>query len=121
MNTADRSIALMDYALRRRFAFFTFEPAFEQELFKQYVKGFNNSKFEILIKTVEEINKAISEDENLGSGYKIGHSYFCGHKEINDKVLTEIVEYELIPLIKEYWYDDSSLSEKIKKLRDSIK
>ena len=106
MNTADRSLALMDYALRRRFAFFDFAPAFSSEGFKNYLSEKNSPKLESLITVVESLNNTISSDESLGDGFRIGHSYFCTDDEITDEWLKSVVEYEVIPLIKEYWFDE---------------
>lgn len=106
MNTADRSLALMDYALRRRFAFFDFAPAFPSEGFKNYLAEKNSPKLESLITAVESLNNTISADESLGDGFRIGHSYFCTDGEITDERLKSVVEYEVIPLIKEYWFDE---------------
>ena len=106
MNTADRSLALMDYALRRRFAFFDFAPAFSSEGFKNYLSEKDSPKLEKLIAAVESLNSTISTDESLGDGFRIGHSYFCTADEITDEWLKSVVEYEVIPLIKEYWFDE---------------
>lgn len=106
MNTADRSLALMDYALRRRFAFFDFAPAFSSEGFKNYLAEKDSPKLEKLITAVESLNSTISADESLGDGFRIGHSYFCTGDEITDEWLKSVVEYEVIPLIKEYWFDE---------------
>lgn len=108
MNTADRSLALMDYALRRRFAFFDFAPAFESDGFKSYLTDKNNQKLEKLVSEVVALNRAISTDESLGDGFRIGHSYFCTDKDITDKWLKSVVEFEIIPLLKEYWFDEPS-------------
>lgn len=68
----------------------------------------DNSKFDKLIKCTEELNREISLDETLGEGFCIGHSYFCdiNPEELNDQRLMEIVEFELIPLLREYWFDE---------------
>ena len=108
MNTADRSLAMLDYALRRRFAFFDIKPAFDNEKFVEYRQNLNNTKFDKLIACVERLNAAIAEDESLGEGFRIGHSYFCNLKEIGEKTLSGIVEFEIIPLLKEYWFDEPS-------------
>lgn len=108
MNTADRSIAMIDYALRRRFAFYDFKPAFETESFIRYKEKFNNKKYNALIDEITKLNKEISNDCSLGSGFQIGHSYFCNNKEINDEWLNSVVDYEIIPLLKEYWFDEQS-------------
>ena len=125
MNTADRSLAMLDYALRRRFAFYDMKPAFESEQFKEYQKNLKNSKFDNLIKKVEDLNKVIKED--LGEGFCIVHSYFCNLEDIkDDKLLLDklslIIEFELIPLLKEYWFDDKEkVNIWIKNLTDAIK
>ena len=106
MNTADRSLAMLDYALRRRFAFFEMKPGFNTEGFQEYRKALNNPSFDKLIDCIERLNAAIATDDSLGEGFCIGHSYFCNFKEIDDQALSSIVEYEIIPLLKEYWFDD---------------
>ena len=108
MNTADRSLAMLDYALRRRFAFFELRPGFETDGFREYRTTLDNEKFNKLINCVEGLNNAISADESLGDGFCIGHSYFCNldAETIDDRCLSGIVEYELIPLLKEYWFDE---------------
>lgn len=124
MNTADRSLAMLDYALRRRFAFIEIHPAFSSEQFKEYQDGLGNEKFDHLISCIMDLNTAISNDESLGEGFCIGHSYFCNLKEdtINDKVLSNIIEFEIIPLLKEYWFDDvSNVRKWSDRLRSSIK
>lgn len=108
MNTADRSLAMLDYALRRRFAFVELRPAFDSDGFRDYCAGLDNSRFEALVSEVVSLNKEIAEDESLGDGFCIGHSYFCNMKPENctDAALASIVEYELIPMLKEYWFDE---------------
>ena len=106
MNTADRSLAMLDYALRRRFAFFEMKPGFDTEGFRGYRMGLASDKFDRLINCVGNLNAAIAADESLGEGFCIGHSYFCNLKKATDQALSGIVEYELIPLLKEYWFDE---------------
>ena len=108
MNTADRSLAMLDYALRRRFAFFDIKPGFETTGFREYRMALDNEKFNKLISCVESLNREISVDESLGEGFCIGHSYFCNLQPgaIDDSWLYGVVEYELIPLLKEYWFDE---------------
>ena len=108
MNTADRSLAMLDYALRRRFAFVELRPAFDSDGFREYCSGLGNSRFEALVREVESLNRAIAEDESLGEGFCIGHSYFCNMRSENctDAALASIVDYELIPMLKEYWFDE---------------
>lgn len=108
MNTADRSLAMLDYALRRRFAFFEFSPAFETEGFRTYRQGKHNKKFDNLIVAIEKLNVAIENDDTLGRGFRIGHSYFCTENEIDDMWLNAVITYEIVPLLNEYWFDESS-------------
>ena len=122
MNTADRSLAMLDYALRRRFAFFEMKPAFDQERFVEYRMDLDSTKFNNLIECVKKLNEKIKDDASLGEGFCIGHSYFCELKEANDAALNSIVEYELIPLLKEYWFDDqATVRDWTEKLRSAIK
>ena len=106
MNTADRSLAMLDYALRRRFAFFEFSPAFQTNGFRKYRQEKNNKKFDNLINAVEKLNAAIENDETLGRGFRIGHSYFCTDKVIDDMWLNSVITYEIVPLLNEYWFDE---------------
>ena len=122
MNTADRSLAMIDYALRRRFAFFEMKPAFESDGFKKYQYELENDKFNKLIDCVISLNQRIADDDSLGEGFCIGHSYFCDIKEIKDNTLSDIVEFEIIPLLKEYWFDEpSKVREWSDRLRSAIK
>ena len=103
MNTADRSLAMIDYALRRRFAFFELEPAFDSEGFKAIMLEANHTKFNDLIEQIKALNDFISKDESLGDGFRIGHSYLCPNEEVTDEWLIAVVKYELLPLLSEYW------------------
>lgn len=107
MNTADRSLAIIDYALRRRFAFFEFEPAFESDGFKKYLEEKNSDKLYKLIETVKKLNTDIKNDDSLGKDFCIGHSFFCFDDDIDDYLLKSVVDYEIIPLLNEYWFDES--------------
>lgn len=121
MNTADRSLAMMDYALRRRFAFFDMEPGFHTEGFRKYQEGLQSDRFNRLIDRVRTLNEDIADDPSLGEGFRIGHSYFCELKETSYQTLFGIVEFELAPLLKEYWFDEPSRAEEwIKALRSAI-
>lgn len=106
MNTADRSLAMMDYALRRRFAFYEIAPAFDSEGFCAYRDELASGKFDRLVATVEQLNAVIEADDSLGRGFRIGHSYFCGISEVTDDRLEQIVDFELVPLLEEYWFDE---------------
>ncbi|MCX7749208.1 MAG: EVE domain-containing protein [Clostridia bacterium] len=106
MNTADRSLAMIDYALRRRFAFFELEPAFDSEKFKEMMEETAHPKFKALVVQIKALNEFISNDEALGDGFRIGHSYLCTTEEVTDEWLTGVVKYELLPLLNEYWFDE---------------
>ena len=124
MNTADRSLAMLDYALRRRFAFFEIKPGFNTEGFQKYREGLKNEKFDKLISCIENLNDEISYDESLGEGFCIGHSYFSNltPEGIDEHVLYSIIEYEIIPLLKEYWFDEpTKVKNWISNLRSIIK
>ena len=123
MNTADRSLALLDYALRRRFAFFEVSPGFASGGFGEYRARLNNPRFDALVARVEALNREIAEDPSLGKGFSVGHSYFCGLNPENvDARLPQIVEYELVPLLAEYWFDEpKKVEEQARKLRDALR
>ena len=106
MNTADRSLALIDYALRRRFAFIEMTPGFDSEGFVEYQKKFSNETFDELIEKIKELNLEIERDKSLGKGFCIGHSYFCNCKDCNEEWMNEIVEFDIIPTLNEYWFDE---------------
>ena len=122
MNTADRSLAMLDYALRRRFAFFSVLPGFNTEGFRKYRDSLHCESFNNLIACIEELNERIASDTALGEGFCIGHSYFCGIEAVGKRTLSNIVEYEMIPLLKEYWYDEPiKVRDWSERLRGSIK
>ena len=109
MNTADRSLAMIDYALRRRFSFFELHPAFDEESFVKRQKEINDTDYDKLVSAVKQVNKMIMDDSSLGMGCVIGHSYLCLKSEdVNTETLQSIVEYEILPLLKEYWFDNKT-------------
>ena len=107
MNTADRSLAMIDYALRRRFRFFELEPAFTSEGFHAYQKSISNETFDALIEQIKRLNREIRDDPALGRGFCIGHSYFCLNEPADCTIdwMQSVVEFDLIPLLSEYWFD----------------
>ena len=118
MNTADRSLAVVDYALRRRFAFWYLKPQISSPRFRQMLiaRGVPAQVADKLVNCLERLNKEIATDTaNLGAGYQIGHSYFC--QDIPDGIepaawLSTIIETELVPLLDEYWVDDPLLAQR---------
>lgn len=107
MNTADRSLAMIDYAIRRRFSFYTMDAAFDKPSFDRQIAAINNPKVRALINVLKQLNNTIEHDSSLGKGFKIGHSYLCVDNATDDD-LKAIVKYEIIPLLEEYWYDEPS-------------
>ena len=106
MNTADRSLAMIDYALRRRFSFFKMEPGFHSKGFTNYQQKLNNETFDALISCVIDLNRAIKADDALSEGFCIGHSYFCGQETCTEEWMKEVVYYDILPMLEEYWFDD---------------
>jgi len=110
MNIADRSLALVDYALRRRFAFVTLEPKFDSDAFYRWLEN-DGADDELILKITErmiELNVRISEDRQLGAAYRVGHSFFCNKPSggCSDAWFNEVIETEIIPLLEEYWHDN---------------
>lgn len=117
MNTADRGLALIDYALRRRFAFFDMAPALEHPKFLEQLVDCGDSHMASLVEATKELNKDIAADAALGEGFRIGHSYFCGAKDAR-----LVLRYELAPLIREYWFDDPKKArQEFDKLEQALK
>ena len=119
MNTADRSLALVDYALRRRFVFWTVEPAFGSQGFGRHLDehGVPEPMRRRISERLETLNDQIRRDPQLGAGFQIGHSYFCGPpKGLADDAwndwYTNVVRYEIEPLLGEYWFDDTERAKK---------
>ena len=98
--------------------------AYSKEGFKAYQNELDNRKFDALIQCVEQLNERITSDESLGEGFCIGHSYFSNIRpeELTDAKLSGIIEYELIPLLKEYWFDEPlKVREWSNNLRSAVK
>lgn len=120
MNTADRSLAMIDYALRRRFSFFEMKPGFNSPAFEEEIRKKIDPRLDNLVKAIVELNKVIENDDSLGSGFCIGHSYLCNLGYQYD--LENIVEYDIIPMLREYWFDnDNRFNQEVQKLRAAIK
>jgi hypothetical protein len=108
MNTADRSLAIIDYALRRRFSFFEIDPGFDTKGFRDYQANLKNETLDSLVDCIKELNIDIEQDNSLGKGFCIGHSYLCGQKICTENWMHEVVEYDILPMLREYWFDDGS-------------
>ena len=123
MNTADRSLAMIDYALRRRFSFYDMEAGFDTRSFKDYINNIQNEYFEHVIHSVQDLNHVISNDNSLGKGFCIGHSYFCNlsSEDCSNEILSNIIEYDIIPMLKEYWFDnEDKFNKQAEKLRNAL-
>ena len=116
MNTADKSLAIIDYALRRRFVFYTVHTLFDEkynDLLKEKL-DFTDETKENILNRFKKLNSTISDDGNLGDGFKIGHAYFL---DANKDNYNSIIKYEIAPLLKEYWFDDlENAKDEIEKL-----
>ena len=120
MNTADRSLAMIDYALRRRFSFYEMKPAFKTPAFNYYIEEQGDLHLNNLVKALIALNQVIADDDSLGTGFCIGHSYLCDLGDDYD--LESIVEYDIIPMLREYWFDnDERFNSEVQKLRSAIK
>lgn len=120
MNTADRSLAMIDYALRRRFSFFEMEPGFDTEGFMRYQNSLNNVLLNELIDKIKDLNCEIASDRSLGKGFCIGHSYFCGRETCTKEWLRSVVDYDILPMLGEYWFDDASKLQRWEKILHDV-
>lgn len=113
MNTADRSLAVLDYALRRRFGFFEMGPGFDSEGFTRWQQDAGSPSLDSVVAAVVDLNQAIAADPALGQGFAIGHSYLSRPPAggSGDTWLHSVVEDELIPLLYEYWFDEPTTAE----------
>lgn len=102
------SLAMIDYALRRRFSFFDMEPGFDSEGFINYQNSFANETFNTLIERIKELNKEIAQDKSLGKGFCIGHSYFCNADDCTEEWMKDVVDFDILPMLSEYWFDENS-------------
>ncbi len=124
MNTADRSLAMVDYALRRRFSFVSLSPQFATDRFREHLetRGVPKSLIAHIVASMEGINKEICDDRrHLGEGYQIGHSFFCPPTALLggfDSWFAGVVEHEVLPLLQEYWVD---ADDKLAKVRNALK
>lgn len=113
LNLADRSLAMVDLALRRRFAFFDLEPMLN-DTWREWVQGqygIDDGFLAGVAQRINALNEAIAADRNLGRQFRIGHSLVTptpgASIEDQDEWFTQVVETEIVPLLHEYWFDDS--------------
>ena len=112
MNIADRSLALVDYALRRRFAFVTLTPRYDDPMYRKWIKerGMAPALCQLIIDRMTALNQQISGDSQLGEAFRVGHSFFCpsgkDFSTLDEQWYRDIVDTEIKPLLGEYWYDD---------------
>lgn len=98
------------------------EPGFESAGFIAYQKNLNNSKLDKLVLELINLNQAIKDDKSLGKGFCIGHSYLCGAESCTDEWLQSIVEFDILPMLAEYWFDElEKYEEWAKRLTDAVK
>lgn len=113
MNTADRSLSIVDYALRRRFAFVDIHPMFNGK-FRQFLdsRGVNSNLVEKICARIGRLNDNISR--SIGHGFAIGHSYFCNLPPTgaDEKWYEYVVRMEVGPLLREYWFDKTETAER---------
>ena len=122
MNTADRSLAMMDYALRRRFSFFDMKPGFSTDGFKADQRSRANEDFAKLVSAIRDLNKVIESDDSLGSGFCIGHSYLCNKTDVDRDWLKRVVKFDIAPMLREYWFDnDTKFNNEVQKLKSIVK
>jgi 5-methylcytosine-specific restriction protein B len=113
MNLADRSLALVDLALRRRFAFVTLSPQFNEAWRKWLLdRGAPVNLVSLIADKMQSLNSAIEGDRALGRQFRIGHSFMTPHakpgngEEAWRSWYLETVRAELAPLLEEYWFDN---------------
>lgn len=121
MNTADRSLSIVDYALRRRFAFVRLRPLFDSPRFADSLRlaGASDGLIRRIVERMTELNRDIAADTaNLGPGYEIGHSFFCADRDADDEWFGDVIESEIKPLLEEYWWEDpQKASDLVERLR----
>jgi MoxR-like ATPase len=112
MNTADRSLSFVDYALRRRFAFATLRPEYGSDKFRQHLvsRGASVELVDRIVARMSSLNEDIAADKtNLGPGFCVGHSFFCSaalEEALDNDWYQRVVSTEILPLLEEYWFDN---------------
>lgn len=121
MNIADRSLALVDLALRRRFAFVSLRTQLN-ERWKSWCAqeaGIDAEAVAVIERLMTELNDEIEADRSLGAQFRIGHSYVTPGqgKKIEDAKdwFRQVVETEIGPLLEEYWYDNLDRAQSAKR------
>ncbi|HLF74783.1 MAG TPA: AAA family ATPase [Anaerolineales bacterium] len=121
MNLADRSLAMLDYALRRRFVFMTLEPQYESEGFRRWLleRSMAAELVQLIIERMTELNREIKGDPLLGENYRIGQSYFLPWGDdfsgLDRDWYEGVICTEIVPLLKEYWFEDPGKVEELEK------
>ena len=117
MNVADRSLAMVDYALRRRFAFSTLIPQYDSSLYRQWLleRSMKPELVNLIVERMTALNQEINDDPLLGENYQVGHSFFCPNGDnftgLDKNWFYSIVRTEIVPLLKEYWFDNPAKAE----------
>jgi 5-methylcytosine-specific restriction protein B len=121
MNVADRSLAMVDYAMRRRFVFITLKPQYESELFSQWLleRGMDAELIQLIVERMSKLNQEIREDPLLGENYELGHSFFLPKGDnfggLDKNWYRRVVRTEIVPLLKEYWFDNPKRAKEAEK------
>ena len=112
MNTADRSLALIDYALRRRFSFISLEPQYD--IVRRMVSS-TEVDIELLVGNFERMNQEVATYPSLGPEFQVGHSYLLRHSDLTTGRLQQVWRFDIEPLLREYYFD---APEQLPRLRD---
>jgi 5-methylcytosine-specific restriction protein B len=121
MNVADRSLAMVDYAMRRRFVFITLKPQYESPRFREWLleRGMHADLVDLIVERMTRLNQEIREDPLLGENYEIGHSFFLPKGDnfagLDKHWYRRVVRTEIIPLLKEYWFDNPKHAKEVEK------
>ena len=115
MNTADRSLAIVDYALRRRFAFETLIPAYRTAKFREHLleADVDRRLVDRIQNNLDAANVRIRENKDLGPGFEIGHSYFVPDTSADENWYSTVIETQIAPLLHEYWFDQPEKAQEL--------
>ena len=124
MNVADRSLALVDLALRRRFAFVSLEPVLNDSWAAWCSdRGIDGETIDFIRTQMTALNDDISSDRSLGPQFRIGHSYVTPNETVEDAKawFKDVIETEIGPLLEEYWFDaPERATEAMARLRNGL-